>query len=179
VNTLLPNGSIKVSPGVTTTYTATATDPRGAKLTQQVVVSVAQAPIPQHPIKHIIFMLQENRTFDNYFGVLGAYRASKVPGATAKDIDGFDPTVALKTKTGKLVKPYHYKTVCMEGLNFAWNENNTDMDLQAPDTFLDSHCSNAKSLIDKFPQTINLSTTDPGGTRQMGHYDQTDLPYYY
>ena len=84
VSALLPNGSFKVAPGVTTPYTATATDQSGAKLTQQVVVSVAvpPPPVPDHPIKHIIVMLQENRTFDNYFGVLGAYRASKVPGAS-------------------------------------------------------------------------------------------------
>ena len=179
VSGLLPNGSFKVAPSDTTTYTATATDQSGAKITQQVVVSVAVPPVPQHPIKHIIFMLQENRTFDNYFGVLGAYRASRVPGASAKDIDGFDPTVALKTKTGKLVKPYHYQTVCMEGLNFAWNENHFDMDLQAPDTFMDTDFSQAKFLMDKFPQSINVTTKDPNGTRQMGHYDQSDLPYYY
>ena len=107
VSSLLPNGSLKLSPGATTTYTATATAQSGAKLTQQVVVSVAQPPVPTHPIKHIIVMLQENRSFDNYFGVLGAYRAARVPGATAADIDGFDPNLALKTKTGKLVKPYH------------------------------------------------------------------------
>jgi len=179
VTALLPNGSIKVAPGVTTTYTATATDQSGAKLTQQVVVSVAQPPIPQHPIKHIIVMLQENRTFDNYFGVLGAYRASRVPGTGASDVDGFNPSVALKTKSGKLVKPYHYNTVCMEGLNFAWNESHIDMDLQAPDTFMDTDLSNARFLMDKFAQTINATTNDPSGTRQMGHYDQTDLPYYY
>ncbi len=182
VSALLPNGSFKVAPGVTTTYTATATDQSGAKLTQQVVVSVAvppPAPIPDHPIKHIIVMLQENRTFDNYFGVLGAYRASKVPGASASDIDGFNPNTALKTKTGKLVKPYHYQTVCMENDDFAWNESHIDMDLQSPDTFMDTDFSHAKFLMDKFPQTINLTTKDPDGTRQMGHYDQTDLPYYY
>ena len=179
VSSLLPNGSLKLSPGATTTYTATATAQSGAKLTQQVVVSVAQPPVPTHPIKHIIVMLQENRSFDNYFGVLGAYRAARVPGATAADIDGFDPNLALKTKTGKLVKPYHYKTVCTEAFVFAWNESHAYMDLQPPDTFLNTDFSNAKFLMDKFPQNVNLTTKDPDGTRQMGHYDQTDLPYYY
>jgi len=182
VSALLPTGSIKVSPSVTTTYTATATDQSGAKLVAQAVVSVAVPPPPPepgHPIRHIIFMLQENRTFDNYFGALGAYRASRVPGASAKDIDGFNPSTALKTKTGKLVKPYHYQTVCTEGINFAWNESHTDMDLQSPDTFMNSDFSQAKFLMDKFPQTVNLTTKDPDGTRQMGHYDQSDLPYYY
>lgn len=181
VSALLPNGSLKVGPGVTTTYTATATDQSGAKLTQQVVVSVAvpPPPIPDHPIKHIIVMLQENRTFDNYFGVLGAYRASKVAGASPSDIDGFNPNTALKTKTGKLVTPYHYQTVCMENDNFAWNESHIDMDLQSPDTFMNTDFTGAKFLMDKFTQTVNTTTKDPNGTRQMGHYDQTDLPYYY
>lgn len=181
VSALLPNGSLKVAPGVTTTYTATATDQSGAKLTQQVVVSVAvpPPPIPDHPIKHIIVMLQENRTFDNYFGVLGAYRASKVAGASPSDIDGFNPNTALKTKTGKLVTPYHYQTVCMENDNFAWNESHIDMDLQSPDTFMNTDFTGAKFLMDKFTQTVNTTTKDPNGTRQMGHYDQTDLPYYY
>jgi phospholipase C len=179
VSALLPNGSFKVAPGTTTTYTATATDQSGNKITQQAVVSVAVPPVPEHPIKHIIVMLQENRTFDNYFGVLGAYRASRVPGASASDVDGFNPNTALKTKTGKLVKPYHYQTVCMENGNFAWNESHTDMDLQSPGTFMDTDFTNAKFLMDKFPQTVNLTTKDPDGTRQMGHYDQLDLPYYY
>jgi len=181
VSALLPNGAFKVAPGVTTTYTAMATDQSGAKLTQQVVVSVAVPPptVPDHPIKHIIVMLQENRTFDNYFGVLGAYRASKVPGASPSDIDGFNANTALKTKTGKLVKPYHYQTVCMEGLNFAWNESHIDMDLQSPDTFMSTDFTAAKFLMDKFTQTVNTTTKDPDGTRQMGHYDQSDLPYYY
>src|SRR5438045_2205985 len=120
----LPNGAVTVSPAATTAYTATATVQGGATVTEKVVVSVAPLPPPpQNPIKHVIFMLQENRTFDNYFGRLGAYRASRVPGASADDVDGFDPNVALKTKTGKLVRPYHYRTTCTEGINFAWNES--------------------------------------------------------
>src|SRR5204863_1231997 len=114
-----------------------------------------------------------------YFGRLGAYRASRVPGASADDVDGFDPNVALKTKTGKLVRPYHYRTTCTEGINFAWNESHTDMDLQPPATFMDSNFDNARFLMDRFAETVNLTTKDPDGTRQMGYYDQSDLPYYY
>src|SRR6185312_11952053 len=32
-------------------------------------------------VQHIIFMLQENRSFDSYFGQLGAYRAANGYGA--------------------------------------------------------------------------------------------------
>ena len=176
----LPNGSVTVSPAATTTYTATATARGGVTLTEKVVVSVAAPPPPPpNPIKHIIVMLQENRTFDNYFGALGDYRAARVTGASPDDVDGFDPNTALRTKTGKLVRPYHYQTQCMEGLTFAWNESHADVDLQAPATFMDSDFSKAKFLMDRFTQTLNLTTKDPDGTRQMGYYDERDLPYYY
>ena len=130
-------------------------------------------------IKHVVIIVKENRTFDNYFGRLGAYRAAKVPGTSASDVDGFDPNVALRTKTGKSVRPYHYETTCTEGINFAWSESHNDMDLQAPATFMDSDFSNARFLMDRFAQTVNLTTKDPDGTRQMGYYDESDLPYYY
>src|SRR4051812_2397385 len=36
-------------------------------------------------VNHIVYMLQENRSFDNYFGKLNDYRVSKGLGA---DVDG-------------------------------------------------------------------------------------------
>ncbi|HEX7960556.1 MAG TPA: alkaline phosphatase family protein, partial [Terriglobales bacterium] len=42
-----------------------------------------------------------------------------------------------------------------------------------------SDFTNAKFLMDRFPKTINLTSNDPDGTRQMGYYDERDLPYYY
>ena len=178
VSALLPNGSVTVSPAATTTYTATATDRSGAILVERVVVSVASPPPPQHPIRHIVFMLQENRTFDNYFAALGAYRASKLAGASPRDVDGVDPSTTLQTKTGKSVRPYHYQTVCTEGFTFAWNESHAYMDLQSPATFMDNDFTNAKFLMDKFAKNVNLTTMDPDGTRQMGYYNASDLPYY-
>jgi len=179
MSALLPNGSVAVSPAATTSYTATAISQAGAKLVQQVVVSVASPPPPQHPIRHIVFMLQENRTFDSYFSALGAYRASKVAGASPRDVDGADPATTLQTKTGKSVHPYHYQTVCTEGFTFAWNESHAYMDLQSPATFMDTDFTNAKFLMDKFAKNVNLTTKDPNGTRQMGYYNANDLPYYY
>src|SRR5437016_540040 len=43
VSSLLPDGSVTTSPGMTTTYTATATDETSAKLTQHVVETTAYA----------------------------------------------------------------------------------------------------------------------------------------
>src|SRR5438132_1276332 len=50
--------------------------------------SVASGPVPQSfktGVNHIVFMLQENRSFDTYFGKLNQYRASQ---GLAQDVDG-------------------------------------------------------------------------------------------
>ncbi|HEU5400350.1 MAG TPA: alkaline phosphatase family protein [Terriglobales bacterium] len=115
-------------------------------------------------IKHIFFMLQENRSLDNYFGKMPDYRAAR--GFTG-DFDGLPANVSLPSyKTGKLVSPFHFQTVCHENLSPGWNESHYDLD---------------GGKMDRFMKTTGSvpSTIDPEGTRAMGYYDWTDLPYYY
>jgi phospholipase C len=182
VSTNLPTGNRTVTPTKTTTYTATATG-AGGTVTQTAVVSVVPAPPPgTSPIKHIIFMVQENRSFDNYFGRLGPYRAAKVPGASPSDVDGFDPNKILKTSTGKSVKPYHYSTVCTENLTPAWDESHHDVHILPDNTaFLDANPGSHQFLMDRFTETTASveQKFDPDGTRTMGYYDERDLPFYY
>src|SRR6266446_8625013 len=82
--------------------TITAQDQSGISFSKPLSVRVVSSS-GMTKLRHIIYYVQENRSFDNYFGMLGQYRVSK-------------------------------------GL----------------------------------PNSI-----DPTGTRAMGYYDQTDLPYYY
>ncbi len=114
-------------------------------------------------LKHIIFFVQENRSFDDYFGMLGQYRVSL---GLPNNIDGINPNAALPNTQGQLVHPYHYQTVCTENLSPSWNESHTDVDGGKMDNFL--------KMTKSVPSTI-----DPTGTRAMGYYDQTDLPSYY
>ncbi len=164
-----PSGSVTVSPSVTTTYTATATDASGVTRTSSVLLTVSGG-LKQN-INHIIFMLQENRSFDSYFSKLGLYKQSR--GFT-NDIDGIidDSTVTLNDLAGQPFHPYHYKTVCTENLSPAWNESHYD-------AHLDSATGTYK--MDNFMQTTTSveHVYDPNGHRAMGYYDQTDLPYYY
>ncbi len=114
-------------------------------------------------LKHIIFFLQENRSFDSYFGMLGPYKASE---GLANDLDGLNLNTTLPNTQGQPVHPFHFQTVCTENLSPAWNESHTDVD---------------GGLMDGFMRTTTSvpSTIDPTGTRAMGYYDQSDLPYYY
>ncbi len=112
-------------------------------------------------LRHIIFLVQENRSFDSYFGMLGRYRASK---GLANAIDGLDLNASQMDQAGVPVQPFHFQTVCHENLSPFWNESHRDVDA---------------GKMDQFMLTALPSTIDPTGTRAMGYYDQTDLPYYY
>jgi phospholipase C len=112
-------------------------------------------------IRHIIFFMQENHSFDNYFGMLGYYRASK---GLPNNIDGLKPTMVQYTAQGQPVQPYHFQTLCIEGVVPYWSQSWADVNGGA---------------MDRFVRSTPASTYDPQGTRAMGHYDQTDFPYYY
>ena len=66
-------GTQSVSPTTTTTYTVNANSPVGPMPPASVTVTVIP-PGTVDAINHVIFMLQENHTFDNYFGMLNVYR---------------------------------------------------------------------------------------------------------
>jgi len=140
-----------------------AQDSTGALFKQKFNISVTAAANGLSHLKHIIFFVQENRSFDHYFGMLGQYKASL---GLANDIDGLDLSAALPNTQGQPVHPYHFQTVCTEDLSPSWNEGHTDVDGGKMDGFLRTSTS--------VPSTI-----DPTGTRAMGYYDQTELPFYY
>ncbi len=178
-------GSATVTPAATTTYTATATASDGTPIAQSATVTVST--VTTGVIKHIFFLLQENRSFDMYLGQLGAYRPSRLAqfGITdTQTIDAFDPNVTLtNAHTGAKVQPFHEPTVCIENLTPAWDESHHDTTLNGGDgawvtitTF-----SNSDFGMSGFLDTTTsvADQYDSNGTRVLGYYNQTDLPYYY
>ncbi|MFL6307970.1 MAG: alkaline phosphatase family protein [Candidatus Sulfotelmatobacter sp.] len=188
--TPLPKGSITVSPSGTTTYTAMATLADGTQLKQTVTVTVNSGAVGK--IKHIFFMLQENRSFDNYFGVLGAYRAQRLQPfgipANPSDVDGFNPNVVLTNhRDGKQVKPFHQQTVCTQNPTPSWDESHHDLALKGGDSAWQKtgQYKAGSFAMNNFLDTpngglgSNETNYDPEGSRVMGYYNQNDLPYYY
>jgi phospholipase C len=163
-----PSGSVGVSPTQNTTYTITATDAQGHTSTAAATVNVVTNGGLQG-IKHIIVMLQENRSFDSYFSALGAYASAKFPGYQINA--GYDPNVILPLFGGGTGHLFHEPTVRTDNLSPSWDESHFDIDQQTDGTF----------KMDRFALTSHSvsSPTDPKGLRALGQYDQTDLPYYY
>jgi phospholipase C len=126
-------------------------------------------------IDHVIFTMQENRSFDHYFGMLPQYRQAKgIPGtvdglpANASNPAADDPT--------QLVLPYHLSTSCHENLSPSWNETHVDYNRNSP--------SSGTATLDGFVYTAakyarNNSGVDVDGKRAMGYYTEADIPYYY
>jgi phospholipase C len=139
----------------------------------------------QNSVNHIIFMSQENRSLDTYFGQLPAYWAAN--GYPAQQFDGLpsgasNPAYNGTTTPGSAtINAYHLTTECFENLSPSWNESHEDWNLQTPTstTPLNNgfvYNAAAFSIDSGGPSAGFYDTT---GLRAMGYYDWTDLPFYY
>ncbi len=114
-------------------------------------------------IQHVVFALQENRSFDSYFGMLNAYQKT-VKGIANPQVEALPLNVTLNDLSGHPIKPYHYRTACTDAITPAWGS---------------SIVQYANGKMDGFMKTLPRRPDDPDGTRAMGYYDWTDLPFYY
>ena len=158
--------NVTISTTGTHRLTVQAKDSAGAIFKQSISVTVGTPPPPPDGltnIKHIVFMLQENRSLDNYFGQMAKYRSDR---GFNDGFDGLPANVSLKDKSGQLVQPFPFQTVCHENLSPGWNESHYDVNGGAMNNFM--------LTTGSVPSTI-----DPDGTRAIGYYGPNDLPYYY
>jgi len=163
------SGSQAVTPAQTTIYTATATASDSSQISASATVTVAGGTGTIKDVKHIVIFVQENRSFDNYFSQLGAYRVSK--GLT-NDIDAMDLNKQFTTYQGKTLKPFHERTVVTELLSPAWNESHFFANYVNGTFLMNNWMKQAQCSI---PSNFG----DAECTRAVGYYDQTDIPYYY
>jgi phospholipase C len=117
----------------------------------------AAAP-PNAAINHVVVLMQENRSFDSYFGQL---HFEGQPGVDPEPNTGNpDPTNPLNPP----IKPFHKTTYCETAdLNHSWQG---------------THLEWNNGLMNGFTAQ-NVDPTDPNGSRTMGWYDRSDLPFYY
>ena len=185
-------GTQAVSPSATVTYTATATG-GGGSATAQVTVTVTDAA-GIDKIDHVIFMLQENHTFDNYFGMLNPYRESQSPAWNIGDdgntynVDGVDDKLTTITNSddeGTAYKLFKFKSSCIDDMSSAWLESYGDVNrydfTKTRGINMDGFVHIAEGFAKSCASGTSCSGTfnDQTGERAMGYYDQTFLNYYY
>jgi phospholipase C len=115
----------------------------------------AGQPDASNPIQHIVVIMQENHSFDNYFGSLAK------PEFYGAEVDGIRPGLSNPDSHGNPVPVFKEKNLCVADPNHGWNAVHSDWN---------------QGEIDGFVKTNDQSGQ---GARVMGYYDETDLPYYY
>ncbi|HEY9152011.1 MAG TPA: alkaline phosphatase family protein [Anaerolineales bacterium] len=118
----------------------------------------ASAPVQPNgtktPIQHLIVLMQENHTFDNYFGTYPG--VDGLPAGTCMPVDPTNPS------NTNCVKPFHIGDLPI-----------TDLDHSLA-TF---QLQFASGKMNGFVYAQNQRNID--GKIAMGYYDGSDIPYYW
>lgn len=160
-------------------------------------------------VQHIVFMVQENRSFDHYFGAMKQYWAENGypdqqfdglpqfnnPASPAPTNPGCDPAYPFVTSPQPFnnctidssspgVSSFHLQTQCVENPSPSWNEAHVDWNVNNPvssSATSDGFLKTAAHEVRSRQYTpgTNPPESDYNGLRAMGYYDGTDLPYYY
>ncbi len=181
------SGACSGTAGCTVTLTA-------AETATATFVATAQS------INHIIFMMQENRSLDHYFGAMREYWAANgipdqpfdglpqfnnpsQPAATSPGCDPalsepFPPNDCHTSVNSPPVASFHMLSQCVENPSPSWNESHVDWNMNSP--------VSGTATMDGWVRTAGHDArtgtplfNDINGIRAMGYYDGTDLPYYY
>ena len=122
-------------------------------------------------IEHVVFLMQENRSFDHYYGTYPGVRGFNDhprgrPGAFSQPY----PANTTRPPPGRLL-PYRLDTStdiaeCTHDLSHSW---------------LPQHQCRAGGAMDAFVQVHTEPSVDGPeyGVLTMGYYTRADLPYYY
>jgi phospholipase C len=151
-----PRAGSSSSSGATATGESTsATGGTGSSLTK--------LEAAQEHIRHLIFIVQENRSFDHYFGTF--------PGAEGIPMRHGKPTVCADDPiTGRCMPPYHTRSQLQEGGPHAQRHSVVDVAGGRMDGFI-------QSVVDS-PIYCADHRTDPKCDTYLGPQGQPDVMSY-
>ncbi len=192
--TLKPTGGTQsVTPTATTTYTATATGTSGTNAGTATVTVLPPGSIKA--INHVVLMMQENHSFDNYFGMLNPYRKSNGwnmgDDGTDYEVDGIDDKLTSTSNVndeGASFPLFKLASSCVDDESSDWLASFGDVnryDFSSGRTMLmDGFVHNAEGYAKSCSApgaggSCAGNFTDKAGERAMGYYDQSFLNYYY
>jgi phospholipase C len=150
-------------------------------------------------VKHIIIVMQENHSFDNYFGVLayaphGPYHPPKNGGACAKGdhrcVDGLTcspgPSGGLvcfnsnPDDDGSRPVAFHDPSRCVvPDLDHGWLATHKELNFADPTAALSSPLNDGFVRVNDATEQVDNGVESPTEDETIGYYDQTDLPFYY
>jgi phospholipase C len=127
-----------------------------------VLVQEALAASPRHgslaDIDHVVILMQENRSFDHYFGTLSGVRGF----GDHRGRQAFHQ----RTLHGGTVTPFHLRQACLPDISHDWGPQHKSWDGGRMDRFVSA----------REPSTVNGEQVAP---ETMGYYRRRDLRFYY
>ncbi len=122
------------------------------------------APPPGiHKIKHVVVIMQENRSFDSYFGTY--------PG-----VDGIPRGVCVPDPRGGCLRPYHVSKDRNVGGPHALKNALRDINGGAMDGFVREAVSARKACVDP---NDPVCSSPAAGSDVMGYHDAREIPNYW
>ncbi len=114
-------------------------------------------------IEHVVILIQENRSFDHYFGTYSGVEGLGSAAAKAVYEQGGYPAEGFE---GKLL-PFHLETnnvaQCFPDITHSWVPQHHSWDNGAMDNFVRTHLE-----VDG----------EQAGVETMGYYEKADIPFY-
>ena len=121
-----------------------------------------------HKIQHVVVIMQENRSFDHYFGLY--------PGADGLPRQNGQFTVCIPDPdNGGCVRPYHDPTDKNGGGPHGSPNASADINGSKMDGFIGEAEKGRKGCV----QTVDPSCTNSVKTDVMGYKDARDIPNYW
>src|SRR5919199_2451625 len=121
-----------------------------------------------HKIQHVVIVMQENRSFDSYFGTY--------PGADGIPRKNGVPTVCNPDpKTGQCIKPYHDRADLNGGGPHFSSDARADINGGRMDGFVRRAAEGRRGCLN----TTNPACTNSTTPDVMGYHDERDIPNYW
>ena len=150
-----------------------------------------------HKVKHIIIVMQENHSFDNYFGALayapGSPYRNDGDGCRQRDHQCVDGLTCKVDSTGNLtcynfnidddgttVFAFHDSRRCVKpDLDHGWVSTHHEANFLFPDNSLFQDLSDGFVRVNDVGEQVDKGVENATDDQTMAFYNQDELPFYY
>ena len=153
--------------------------PAGASVERALAIGPVSANPTLSDIRHVVFLMQENRSFDHYFGTLSGVRGFSDPGVLTNKINGVRVPVwdQYGYQPGVGVDPSGYLQPF--DLQQQFPTDNGDCTNDISHEWGPQHQSWDGGKMDAFVQAHLEADGDANFVATMGYFDRAELPFYY
>jgi phospholipase C len=136
---------------------------------KKAIAATPQQPFELSQIKHVVFLMQENRSFDHYFGTMPGVRGFSDPNplmlSTGRNVFYQpDPSNPLGYLLPFRANSVQYSGQALMSLSHAWEHQHA--------------CWN-EGAMDGWVRTHVMADTSAAGPYTMGYYEQEDIPFHW